>query len=90
MMGIDMIDIDMDKYLTLGEYLEPKKEDILYSKQENNFSYKKSIIPLPLLLNPSCALTANSKVKEKTNKQTPWSESASELFRPSDHRLSAK
>jgi hypothetical protein len=26
----------------------------------------------------------------KTNKQTPWSESASELYRPSDHRLSAK
>jgi hypothetical protein len=27
---------------------------------------------------------------EKTNKQTPWSESASELYRPSDRRLSAK
>jgi hypothetical protein len=25
-----------------------------------------------------------------TNKQTPWSESASELYRPSDRRLSAK
>jgi hypothetical protein len=26
----------------------------------------------------------------KQNKQTPWSESASELYRPSDRRLSAK
>jgi hypothetical protein len=28
--------------------------------------------------------------KQTKNKQTPWSESASELYRPSDHRLSAK
>jgi hypothetical protein len=28
--------------------------------------------------------------KEKGKKQTPWSESASELYRPSDRRLSAK
>jgi hypothetical protein len=28
--------------------------------------------------------------KQTTNKQTPWSESASELYRPSDRRLSAK
>jgi hypothetical protein len=28
--------------------------------------------------------------RPKTNKQTPWSESASELYRPSDRRLSAK
>jgi hypothetical protein len=28
--------------------------------------------------------------KQTNNKQTPWSESASELYRPSDHRLSAK
>jgi hypothetical protein len=27
---------------------------------------------------------------QQTNKQTPWSESRSELYRPSDHRLSAK
>jgi hypothetical protein len=27
---------------------------------------------------------------KQTNKQTPWSESASELYRPSDRRLSAK
>jgi hypothetical protein len=27
---------------------------------------------------------------KKTNEQTPWSESASELYRPSDRRLSAK
>jgi hypothetical protein len=28
--------------------------------------------------------------QNQTNKQTPWSESASELYRPSDRRLSAK
>jgi hypothetical protein len=28
--------------------------------------------------------------REQKNKQTPWSESASELYRPSDRRLSAK
>jgi CBS-domain-containing membrane protein len=27
---------------------------------------------------------------KQTNKQTPWSKSASELYRPSDRRLSAK
>jgi hypothetical protein len=27
---------------------------------------------------------------DKQNKQTPWSESASELYRPSDRRFSAK
>jgi hypothetical protein len=27
---------------------------------------------------------------KQTNKQTPWSESASELYRPSDRRLSTK
>jgi CBS-domain-containing membrane protein len=30
------------------------------------------------------------KKDEEINKQTPWSESASELYRLSDHRLSAK
>jgi hypothetical protein len=30
------------------------------------------------------------EVSNKTNKQTAWSESASELYRPSDRRLSAK
>jgi hypothetical protein len=30
------------------------------------------------------------KKKKQTNKQTPWSESTSELHRPSDRRLSAK
>jgi hypothetical protein len=28
--------------------------------------------------------------KSLQNKQTPWSESASELYRPSDRRMSAK
>jgi hypothetical protein len=31
----------------------------------------------------------NDTIKQ-TKKQTPWSESASELYRPSDRRLSAK
>jgi hypothetical protein len=35
------------------------------------------------------ALVMNSLLKKKL-KQTPWSESASELYRPSDRRLSAK
>jgi hypothetical protein len=30
------------------------------------------------------------QTNKQTNKQTPWSESASELYRPSDRRLSAK
>jgi hypothetical protein len=29
-------------------------------------------------------------INKQTNKQTPWSESASELYRPSDRRFSAK
>jgi hypothetical protein len=32
----------------------------------------------------------SSGLRETTNKQTPWSESARELYRPSDRRLSAK
>jgi CBS-domain-containing membrane protein len=31
-----------------------------------------------------------SNMKTNKNKQTPWSESVSELYRPSDSRLSAK
>jgi hypothetical protein len=31
-----------------------------------------------------------SKKQKQKQKQTPWSESASELYRPSDRRLSAK
>jgi hypothetical protein len=30
------------------------------------------------------------KIKKNEKKKTPWSESASELYRPSDRRLSAK
>jgi hypothetical protein len=30
-----------------------------------------------------------SSIQLLTNKQTPWPESANELYRPSDHRLSA-
>jgi hypothetical protein len=40
------------------------------------------------------SLASNSHLgptsKEKQNKQTPWSESASQLYRPSDRCLSAK
>jgi hypothetical protein len=32
----------------------------------------------------------NTCTINKQNKQTPWSESASELYRPSDRRFSAK
>jgi hypothetical protein len=32
----------------------------------------------------------NSVIQQKTNKQTPWSEAPSELYRPSNRRLSAK
>jgi translation initiation factor 2B subunit (eIF-2B alpha/beta/delta family) len=32
----------------------------------------------------------NIKMLQHIEKQTPWSESASELYRPSDRRLSAK
>jgi hypothetical protein len=34
--------------------------------------------------------TLKKKETKQTNKQTPWSESASELYRPSDRRFSAK
>jgi hypothetical protein len=38
-----------------------------------------------------CALDKGEEEDIQTNKkQTPWSESASELYRPSDLRLSAK
>jgi hypothetical protein len=34
--------------------------------------------------------TETKNTLNKQNKQTPWSESASELYRPSDRRFSAK
>jgi hypothetical protein len=44
-----------------------------------------------LLLLPAPRDSAKNKKDEKNKqKQTPWSESASELYRPSDRRLSAK
>jgi hypothetical protein len=36
------------------------------------------------------AATLITDVHKQKQKQTPWSESASELYRPSDRRLSAK
>jgi hypothetical protein len=36
------------------------------------------------------AVTCQNLFREEINKKTPWSESASELYRPSDRRLSAK
>jgi hypothetical protein len=42
------------------------------------------------LPNFGCSLESATKPKQNKNKQTPWSESASELYRPSDRRLSAK
>jgi hypothetical protein len=35
-------------------------------------------------------LGSEVQTNKQTNKQTPWSESASELYVPSDRRLSAK
>jgi hypothetical protein len=55
-----------------------------------------SIVPHPLMLprvldikGNCCYFNANHRTK-KSIKKTPWSESASELYRPSDRRLSAK
>jgi hypothetical protein len=39
---------------------------------------------------PTRALTTKSSKYQQTNKQTPWSESTNELYRPSDRRLSVK
>jgi hypothetical protein len=39
-------------------------------------------------LRPVCSVSGS--ITKQTNKQTPWPESASELYRPSDRRLSAK
>jgi hypothetical protein len=44
--------------------------------------------PLTIRFEVQCPTFISLKVKQ--NKQTPWSESASELHRPSDRRLSAK
>jgi hypothetical protein len=50
-------------------------------------------VPSPIMLNAVTNPITN-KVIGNTGKETfnltPWSESTSELYRPSDHRLSAK
>jgi hypothetical protein len=44
----------------------------------------------PLLWNSYIPILKNCILNKQTKKQTPWSEFASELYRPSDRRLSAK
>jgi hypothetical protein len=39
---------------------------------------------------PDTAWKEGTRVEEISVKKTPWSESGSELYRPSDHRLPAK
>jgi hypothetical protein len=43
-----------------------------------------------ILFNCKCVFTPSGSGTTIRHKQTPWSESASELYRPSDRRLSAK
>jgi hypothetical protein len=47
-------------------------------------------VPLSVCLNVHLTETLDIKRIYPDRKQTPWSESASELYRPSDRRLSAK
>jgi hypothetical protein len=44
----------------------------------------------PTFLNNTSVQINKNHTKTKQKKQTPWPESASELYRPSDRRLSAK
>jgi hypothetical protein len=43
-----------------------------------------------LELDPLSLVSTIEELKQKKKKKTPWSQSASELYRPSDRRLSAK
>jgi hypothetical protein len=43
-----------------------------------------------ILKNTEIVIDASNDVGPEIKKKTPWSESASELYRPSDRRLSAK
>jgi uncharacterized alpha/beta hydrolase family protein len=49
-----------------------------------------SIINIALLMMIIIIIMALTSARRKEEKKTPWSESASELYRPSDRRLSAK
>jgi hypothetical protein len=56
----------------------------------------KSLFTIPTMQNKSGNFLTAPRIKtlkdesQRLNKQNPWSESASELYRPSDRRLSAK
>jgi hypothetical protein len=57
--------------------------DELRNKLNKRVGNKKGPIILPIMVT-ECILFV--KLYSHTNKQTPWSESASELYRPSDRR----
>jgi hypothetical protein len=57
----------------------------------NPFMQVQSYLILPASLGPGIYSASNKNgYKKKKQKQTPWPESASELYRPSDRRLLAK
>jgi hypothetical protein len=69
----------------------------LYILEDSNFQlYCRFIKQAPLLVIVNCvdyiwgSLITGVTTTTTTTTTTPWSESASELYRPSDRRLSAK
>jgi hypothetical protein len=70
----------------------PKTQDNIVYKTEHCLNTRNNDIKASKEIAPEGNTVNNTKKKLKsaTNKQTPWSESTSELYRPSDRRLSAK
>jgi hypothetical protein len=67
--------------------MEGKK---IICKQECGISVSLNSSLISLGLSSVFVCIENTVNNFRYNKQTPWSESASELYRPSDRRLSAK
>jgi hypothetical protein len=61
-----------------------------YSEQNISSIFRFKVRRVQIKIAVAIILTADRSINKQKNKQTPWSESASELYRPSDRRYSAK
>jgi hypothetical protein len=86
--GLSLTDIKAEVVFTVKAHSLEDRTDVKGGLTMQRWTHI-YILHIGLKNRGSCVTFAVSR-RRQTNKQTPWSESASELYRPSDRRFSAK